>query len=95
MYVEVGHLQIAISRAEYYAYLKRIVDAGYGDRVMFGSDVGLDNFGTGIEAILAADFLTDGQKRDILYNNAAKFLRLSRNTPIYRMQKFGLSRENE
>lgn len=76
VYVEVGHLQIAISRAEYYAYLKRIVDAGYGDRVMFGSDVGLDDFGTVIEAILAAAFLTDGQKRDILYNNAAKFLRL-------------------
>ncbi len=70
-------LQIAISRAEYYAYLKRIVDAGYGDRVMFGSDVGLADFGTGIDAIVDADFLTEAQKRDILYNNAARFLRLS------------------
>ena len=72
-----GTLQIAISRAEYYAYLKRIVDAGYGDRVMFGSDVGLADFGTGIDAIVDADFLTEAQKRDILYNNAARFLRLS------------------
>ena len=77
VYVDVGHLQIAISRAEYYAYLRRIVDAGFGDRVMFGSDVGLDAFGTGIQAILEAEFLTEGQKRDILYNNAARFLRLN------------------
>ena len=76
VYVEVGHLQIAISRAEYYAYLKRLVDAGFGDRVMFGSDVGLDTFGAGIQAILDAEFLTEEQKRDILYNNAARFLRL-------------------
>ncbi len=77
VYVEVGHLQIAIPRAEYYAYLKRIVDAGYGGRVMFGSDVGLDAFGTGIQAILEAEFLSKEQKRDILCNNAAKFLRLT------------------
>ena len=78
VYVEVGHLQIAIPRAEYYTYLKRIVDTGYGDRVMFGSDVGLDDFGKGIKAILEADFLREDQKRDILYNNAARFLRLSK-----------------
>ena len=76
VYVELGHLQIATSRAEYYHYLKRLVDAGYGDRVMYGSDVGLDEYGEGIRAILAAEFLTESQKRDILYNNAARFLRL-------------------
>jgi predicted TIM-barrel fold metal-dependent hydrolase len=32
--------------------------------------------GNGIEAIETADFLTQAQKRDILYNNAARFLRL-------------------
>jgi hypothetical protein len=76
VYVELGHLQIAISRPEYHGYLRRIVDAGYGDRIMYGSDVGLDDFGSGIDAILDADFLSEGQKRDILYNNAARFLRL-------------------
>ena len=76
VYIELGHLQIAISRAEYYHYLKRLVDAGYGDRVMYGSDVGLDEYGEGIRAILDAEFLTESQKRDILYNNAARFLRL-------------------
>ena len=29
-----------------------------------------------IETIDSADFLTDEQKRDIFYNNAARFLRL-------------------
>ena len=73
VYVELGHLQIAISRAEYYFYLKRLVDAGFGDRVMFGSD---NEYEEGIQAILTAEFLTEGQKRDILYNNASRFLRL-------------------
>ena len=76
VYVELGHLQSAMSRAEYYHYLKRIVSAGYGDRVMYGSDVGFDEYGEGIAAIFEADFLTESQKRDILFNNAARFLRL-------------------
>ena len=76
VYVDLGHLQVAIPRAEYYDYLERIANAGYGDRVMYGSDVGLDDFGSGIDAILNAEFLSQQQKRDILYNNAARFLRL-------------------
>ncbi len=77
VYVGLGHLQIAIPRAEYYSYLRRIVEAGYADRIMYGSDVGLDDFGSGIDALLDADFLSEEQKRNILYNNAARFLRLS------------------
>jgi uncharacterized protein len=34
--------------------------------------------GKAIEAIEQAPFLTEEQKRDILYNNAARFLRLSK-----------------
>lgn len=78
VYVDLGHLQVAISRDEYYNYLRRIVKAGYADRIMYGSDVGLDDFGTGIDAILDAEFLSESQKRDILYNNAARFLRLKK-----------------
>jgi predicted TIM-barrel fold metal-dependent hydrolase len=33
--------------------------------------------GLGIDAVETADFLTKKQKRDIFYNNAARFLRLS------------------
>jgi hypothetical protein len=32
----------------------------------------------GIEAIEEADFLTSEQKRDILYNNAVRFLQLEK-----------------
>jgi hypothetical protein len=30
----------------------------------------------GLDAIRAAPFLSDGQRRDILYNNAVRFFRL-------------------
>lgn len=59
-------------------YIERIVKAGFGDRVMFGTDQltwpGLMAYS--ISIIQNADFLTSEQKRDILYNNAARFLRI-------------------
>ena len=36
-----------------------------------------EGIGLAVEAIEKADFLSPEQKRDILYNNAARFLRLS------------------
>ena len=46
---------------------------------MFGSDqmTWPDAIGMAVEEIEKADFLSQQQKRDILYNNAARFLRLS------------------
>ena len=60
-------------------YLKSLVDAGLGDRLMFGSD-GLgfpEAIKLAIEGINSAEFLTVKQKKDIFYNNAARFLKLS------------------
>ena len=56
----------------------RLVDAGLGNRLMYGSDAGVwpDAIRLSIEALEAATFLTPTQRRDILYNNAARFLRL-------------------
>ncbi|HEY6913649.1 MAG TPA: amidohydrolase family protein [Paludibacter sp.] len=71
--VDTGVLQWAIPRKEYYSYLQRLVDAGYSDRIMFGSD---GNPGEGIKAIFEANFLTEQQRQDILYNNAVRFLKL-------------------
>ena len=53
--------------------------AGVGKRLMFGSDQVYwpETIGRAIEAIESADFLTDEQRRDIFYNNAARFLRLN------------------
>ena len=78
--IDVAVLQF-LPRAEYYAYLKRLVDAGFGDRIMFGSDGGAAALRRGIDAIRQADFLTDAQKRSILYDNAARFLRLPPTLP--------------
>ena len=67
------------TRTAFHNYLKSLIDAGLGDRLMFGSDgLGLpEAIGLAIEGINSADFLTDEQKRDIFYNNAARFLGLS------------------
>ncbi|MGB5819452.1 MAG: amidohydrolase family protein [Saonia sp.] len=80
VYVDVGVICYAIPRRAFHTYLKRIVEAGYGKRVLFGSDQ-MNWPGTievGLEAIEMADFLSSEQKRDILYNNAARFLRFSK-----------------
>jgi predicted TIM-barrel fold metal-dependent hydrolase len=47
---------------------------------MFGSDemVWPDALSAAIDSIQNAPSLTSAQKRDILYNNAARFLRLKR-----------------
>ena len=60
-------------------YLRRLLDAGLGSRLMFGSDVAegrSEVIGESIEAIESISFLTQVQKRDIFCNNAARFLRL-------------------
>ncbi|MEQ8934606.1 MAG: amidohydrolase family protein [Amphiplicatus sp.] len=78
LYVDTGVLQLAATREDYYAFLEEIVRAGFGDRIMFGSDQmnwpGLIE--EGIDAINNAPSLTYEQKKDILHDNAARFLRL-------------------
>ncbi|MBI3698260.1 MAG: amidohydrolase family protein [Acidobacteria bacterium] len=79
VHVDVGIISYLLPRAAFHRYLQRIVEAGFARRVMFGSDQ--MNWPAAIEraiqAIEAAPFLTTEQKRDILFNNAARFLRLS------------------
>ncbi len=79
LYVDIGGIQWFYPRAYFYSQLQRFIDAGFGKRVMFGSDQ--MNWPGVIEPAIAiieeAPFLTEEQKRDILYNNAARFLRLS------------------
>ena len=66
-------------RAQFYAELRRLVDAGFVKRIMFGSDqmIWPQAIGVGIETVRQASFLSEQDKRDILYDNAARFLRLS------------------
>jgi uncharacterized protein len=79
VYVDVGVISAVLPRAGFHDYLRRIVEAGFATRVMFGSDqmVWPEMIDTAIDAIDSAAFLSPKQKRDILYNNAARFLRLS------------------
>ncbi|HUE82341.1 MAG TPA: amidohydrolase family protein [Pyrinomonadaceae bacterium] len=65
-------------RQTFHERLKALMDAGLGKRLMFGSDedVWPEAIGMAIEGIESATFLTEEQKRDIFYNNAARFLRL-------------------
>ncbi|WP_420320385.1 amidohydrolase family protein [Flagellimonas sp.] len=62
-----------------YTYLKGLIDNGLGKRIMYGSDQmeWPESIGIGIERIQKADFLTEEQKRDFFYNNAARFLKLT------------------
>ncbi len=78
VYVDVAVINWTQPRKEFHAYLRRLVEAGYGKRIMFGSDqmVWPEAIGMAVEAINAAEFLTAEQKADIFYNNAARFLHL-------------------
>ena len=79
VYVDVGIIVYNQPRPAFYRYLQAIVDAGFTNRVMFGSDqmVWPGTIERAIAVIDEAPFLTRQQKRDIFYNNAARFLRLS------------------
>ena len=78
LYADVSTITWVIPRTAFYDYLKALVRAGLGKRLMFGSDqmVWPEKIGDAVEAIEQAPFLTEEQKRDIFYNNAARFLRL-------------------
>lgn len=79
VHVEVGAIVWSQPRDAFYRYLRRIVEAGFVSRIMFGSDqmVWPGLIGRSVKVIEEAPFLSEAQKRDILYNNAARFLRLS------------------
>jgi predicted TIM-barrel fold metal-dependent hydrolase len=78
VYVDTAAIVWHIPRAGFYWHLRGLVDAGFGQRVMFGSDNLLPGLiERSIAVIEEAPFLTGEQKRDILYNNAARFLRLT------------------
>lgn len=78
VHVDVGVIAFTQPRAEFHRYLRRLVEAGFVDRVMFGSDqmVWPGTIEVAIDAIESAEFLTEAQKRAILHDNAARFLRL-------------------
>jgi predicted TIM-barrel fold metal-dependent hydrolase len=79
VYVDISVLNWFIPRAEFHRYLRELIESGFGDKIMFGSDqmIWPDAIDLAIEGIESARFLSEEQKRNIFYNNAARFLRLS------------------
>lgn len=78
VYVDVAGLIWSYPLKEVNRCIQRLVEAGLEDRVIFGPDQ-LEwpkLMAYSISVVQNADYLTPEQKRDILYNNAVRFLRL-------------------
>jgi hypothetical protein len=78
VYADLATINWIIPREEFHEYLLGLIRAGFGKRLMFGSDqmVWPEAIGMAIDGIESATFLSKEQKRDIFYNNAVHFLRL-------------------
>ncbi|MVM28961.1 amidohydrolase family protein [Spirosoma sp. HMF4905] len=78
VYVDLAGFIWSYPQAEIHAYLKRLVQAGFGKRILYGTDfmVWPKLFETSMSVIENADFLSFDQKRDIFFNNAVRFFRL-------------------
>jgi predicted TIM-barrel fold metal-dependent hydrolase len=77
--VDISGIITDLNEKAFYSYLQRIIEPGFGNRIMFGSDsmIWPELVEEALKTIENAPFLTKAQKRDILYNNAARFLGLS------------------
>jgi uncharacterized protein len=82
LYVDVAWNDWGLPRKQFHDHLRRLIEGGYGKRILFGSDamVWPGTIDVAIQSIETAPFLTLEQKRDIFYNNAARFLRLKDRT---------------
>ena len=79
VYVDLSTLLWAGPRSIIHHYLSELMNYGLGKKIMFGSDQMMwpEVIEIAIETIETAEFLTEEEKRNIFYNNAARFLRLS------------------
>lgn len=80
LYVDIACNNWLSPRKQFYGHLQKMIDAGFEKRIMFGSDqmIWPETIAKSIETIEQAPFLSKSQKRDIFYNNAARFLRLTK-----------------
>ena len=79
VYTDIGANDWLLPRAEFHDYLAALMRAGFGKRILFGSDQMYwpEGIGLAIEGVESAKFLSPGEKRDIFYNNAVTFLKLA------------------
>jgi len=78
VYVDVAGMIWSYPLAEVNDYIKRLVQAGFEKRIMYGTDLMIwpKLLETSIGVIENANYLSFDQKRDILFNNAVRFFRL-------------------
>ncbi|KQS55978.1 hypothetical protein ASG17_07975 [Brevundimonas sp. Leaf363] len=78
VYAEFGFLTAGYGDREVWPYIQAFVDAGFEDRILYGTDqmVWPELVGAAIARVRAAPGLTEEQKRKFLYDNAARFLRI-------------------
>jgi predicted TIM-barrel fold metal-dependent hydrolase len=78
VYFDMSILNSVAPAATHEAELKRLITAGFGDRIMFGSDT--RPAAPILRRLENIAWLTEKQRRAILYDNAAQFLRLDAQT---------------
>jgi len=79
VYVDIAVLNWILPQNEFESYLKSLIQVGFGDRILFGTDqmVWPETIDDAIQSVNSVEFLTLEQKEDIFYDNAAEFLRLT------------------
>lgn len=82
LHADIGVLTWALPKEAYYSAVKQFMDAGFGKRILFGTDQMMwsEAIGIAVQTVKNTPFLSEEEKRDILYYNAARFLGLSEET---------------
>jgi hypothetical protein len=78
VYFDLSIVNSSLTPEAHAGELKRWIDLGFGDRILFGSDTVAA--GPILRRLENIDWLTARQRRAILYDNAARFLRLDAET---------------
>ncbi len=78
VYVDLAGVIWSYPTEETHAYLKRLIQAGFSKRILYGTDLLFwpQLLETSIGVIENAEYLSEEQKRDIFYNNAVRFFNL-------------------
>jgi predicted TIM-barrel fold metal-dependent hydrolase len=75
---DLGAIDWLLPKAEFHRYLQALMGAGFGKRLMFGTDQMYwpEGIAMAVDAVNSAPFLSAAEKRDIFYSNAARFYKL-------------------
>ncbi len=80
VYVDISGMIWSYPLDDVEEYIKRLVRAGFGKRIMYGTDFMTwpRMIETSMGVVMDAQFLSEDQKRDIMFNNAARFFRMEK-----------------